>query len=112
MREITDHKWKTAAPLAEWYGVEDVDSGNNVIELDLSGLGLSGAIPAAVGDLRSLEVLDLSDNQLSGPIPPALGNLRSLEVLDLSHNQIERTDSARVEVLGSPRSTCTSTIIN
>ena len=61
-RGITDHKWKTAAPLAEWYGVK-VDSGNNVIELDLSGLGLSGAIPAAVGDLRSLEVLDLSDNQ-------------------------------------------------
>ncbi len=98
-RGITDHKWKTAAPLAEWYGVK-VDSGNTVIELDLSGLGLSGAIPAAVGDLRSLEVLDLSDNQLSGPIPTAVGNLRNLEDLDLSDNQLSGPIPPALRYLG------------
>ena len=40
---------------------------------------LSGAIPAALGDLASLQILYLAQNELSGAIPAALGDLASLQ---------------------------------
>lgn len=54
----------------------------------LSGLGIKGAIPAALTAKTSLGELDLSNNQLTGTIPAALGNLTNLTLLNLSHNQL------------------------
>ena len=51
--------------------------------------GLSGAIPAELGELRDLEVLKLGHSQLSGEIPPELGRLGNLRVLDLSHSNLD-----------------------
>ena len=74
--------WLSGAPLGEWHGVT-TDTGR-VTELDLRQNNLSGAIPAALGDLIRLEWLNLRRNQLSGSIPAALGNLVNLETLLLS----------------------------
>ena len=49
---------------------------------------LTGEIPAALGDLASLEFLQLTRNQLTGPIPPELGNLTGLSLLALGGNQL------------------------
>ena len=90
--------WKTAAPLAEWYGVT-ANSAGRVTELHLPGNGLTGSMAAALGDLAFLRLLDLGprwdstlrqrfDNSLSGTIPEALGNLVHLEHLDLRNNSL------------------------
>ncbi len=79
--------WGTDAPLDQWHGVSVNDRGR-VTRLDLSKNGLSGDIPAEIGDLESLQDLWLFGNQLSGPIPAELGNLTNLEELLLFDNQL------------------------
>ena len=77
--------WRTDAPLGTWRGVT-TDGAGRVTGLDLRFNGLSGVIPAALGDLTNLESLDLSTNDLRGAIPPALGSLTNLRQLDLANN--------------------------
>ena len=77
--------WKTAQPLSTWYGLT-VDSDGRVTEVELQDNGLSGTVPAAVGNLDHLERLDLRDNDLSGGLPTELENLTSLEALLLKAN--------------------------
>ena len=70
--------------LGAWHGVTTNGAGR-VTALDLSGNGLSGAVPAAVGRLTALTSLDLSGNAgLSGSIPSAWTDLTALTALDLS----------------------------
>lgn len=54
--------------------------------LDLSGNGLTGALPAELALLTNLFFLDLFNNGLSGPLPAYLGGLTSLETLELGGN--------------------------
>ena len=83
-----DHTaWLSPAPLATWHGVA-VDDAGRVVELRLTGNGLSGAIPSALGRLIHLQKLTLSNNQLSGSIPAALSRLTHLEELVLANNQL------------------------
>ena len=79
--------WLSNSPIGEWHGVTTNDGGR-VTELRLQQNNLSGQIPAALGDLSSLEVLLLLDNGLTGPIPPALGNLSNARILFLYQNQL------------------------
>ncbi|WP_423925033.1 Ig-like domain-containing protein [Candidatus Palauibacter sp.] len=55
-------------------------------ELNLRLNSLSGAIPAALGNLRDLETLRLGHNRLEGPVPSELGAMRKLEWLELAGN--------------------------
>ncbi len=91
--------WKTSAPLGEWYGVK-TDAAGRVAELALHGNALTGAIPAALGDLAFLQHLDLgyrwdpelrraTTNSLTGPIPARLGELTRLRVLYLGGNALD-----------------------
>ena len=66
----------------ECYSIE------NTTDLSLSDSGLSGEIPAEIGNLTNLTNLDLSNNQLTGFIPSEIGNLTSLTNLNLSNNQL------------------------
>ncbi len=57
-------------------------------ELDLSGIGFTGEIPAAIARMTSLKTLNLSRNSLTGSIPPELALLPNLEVLKLRGNEL------------------------
>ena len=79
--------WKTPAPLREWFGVTTDDAGR-LTALGLNDNGLTGPIPAMLGDLARLEHMDLGRNELVGPIPNELGNLVNLENLTLGSNEL------------------------
>ena len=46
--------WNTSAPTGEWFGVS-TDAAGRVTNLVLPGNGLTGPIPAALGDLALLQ---------------------------------------------------------
>ena len=96
--------WLSDLPMGEWHGVETDDEGR-VTRLNLWENGLSGQIPAELGELSNLDWLSLSENQLSGPVPPELGDLSNLKGLFFSRNQLsgplppELGDLSRLEAL-------------
>ena len=90
--------WNTSAPIGEWFGVSTGAAGR-VTGLELPGNGLTGPIPAALGDLTLLQTLNLGrrwvstsqqsfENALTGPIPSELGRLVNLERLQLWGNAL------------------------
>ena len=83
------NSWLSDAPLGlGWKGVTTNNDGR-VTKLILRYNGLSGEIPAELGNLSNLIELTLSGNDLSGEIPPELGSLSNLSVgLNLSENQL------------------------
>ena len=80
--------WSADLPVAEWEGVATGGSPARVTRLVLGWRGLTGSIPAQLGDLTGLQMLDLHGNRLSGPIPARLGDLTRLELLDLHDNRL------------------------
>ncbi|KAL7616490.1 hypothetical protein Lser_V15G01266 [Lactuca serriola] len=61
----------------------------NIIHLNLSMNGLTGAIPSSISELSKLSMLDLSGNKLSGEVPKGmLTNISGLQVLKLSENNL------------------------
>ncbi|CAN6273308.1 unnamed protein product [Urochloa humidicola] len=69
-----------------WVGITCNDS--VVVEINLSGLNLSGIISPAFANLSMLQRLDLSNNQLNGTVPEALTTLRNLNFLNISKNNL------------------------
>ena len=79
--------WLSDAPVGEWHGVT-VDDDGLVTQLSLLENGLTGQIPASLGELYNLRHLDLGQNQLSDELPSTVGNLSGLVRLDLAQNQL------------------------
>ena len=79
--------WLTYRSPCDWKGVSC--GYGQVVWLDLDNNGLSGTLPAELGNLTALTLLDLKDNHLSGGLPPEIGNLTALEELYLSNNQLD-----------------------
>ena len=79
--------WMTDEPLHSWAGV-GMNLQNRVTALDLRVNGLSGEIPADLGDLSELTRLFLTRNELTGEIPTRLGDLLNLRLLSLSSNRL------------------------
>ncbi len=75
--------WLSDAPIGDWHGVE-ADTAGRVLSLDLSDNGLSGPIPAELGDLALLRELDLSGNALWGPMPSEMSRLIRLRRLSIT----------------------------
>ena len=86
-----DTNWRSEEPLYTWFGVT-TDAEGRVAALSLQDNGLTGSIPAVIGNLTSLRILRLGGNQFSGPIPVELGNLTGLEELLLWHGENDFRD--------------------
>ena len=82
--------WLSDGPIGSWDGVT-TDHDGRVSRLLLGLNGLSGMMPAELGNLTNLEWLSLHGNQLTGEIPVELGNLTNLRDLELANNQLTGT---------------------
>ncbi|KAL3643065.1 hypothetical protein CASFOL_013880 [Castilleja foliolosa] len=83
-----------------WRGLVCDENQEHAVELEVSGLGLSGAIPdSTIGKLLNLEKLDLSNNKITA-LPSDLWSLGSLHTLNLSHNQITESLSSNIVNFG------------
>ncbi|GLU06075.1 hypothetical protein SLE2022_231380 [Rubroshorea leprosula] len=60
-----------------------------LVNLTLVGCNFTGPIPDTIGYLQQLDFLSLNSNNFGGQIPPSIGNLSNLSWLDLTDNQIE-----------------------
>jgi hypothetical protein len=104
-----DH-WCSSHPLEKWNGVIVDKETGRVTELWLRYNGLKGSIPDSLGLLLCLRHVDLEGNELGGILPAALGNLASLESFWITDCGIETPPDAllkcasREQVLGLFRS--------
>lgn len=73
--------------ICQWDNVGCND--NEIQHIDLFGVGLTGTISSAIGELTSLAFIDLSENSLHGTIPESLGGLTNLKRLYLDDNHLE-----------------------
>ena len=67
--------------------------------LDCTYKGLTGPVPATIGEYTKLADLSLYGNALTGTVPAALGDLTLLTRLDLSGNQFTGTVPAALRTL-------------
>ncbi|MCY3764410.1 MAG: M66 family metalloprotease [Gemmatimonadetes bacterium] len=95
--------WLDDESLARWHGVT-TDSNGRVNRLDLSGNGLSGHLPDAMGLLASLKELRIGGNALSGRMPMSLVGL-TLAQFDYAETALCVVDDAgfRQWLNGIPR---------
>ncbi|QOI97356.1 MAG: gliding motility-associated C-terminal domain-containing protein [Flammeovirgaceae bacterium] len=83
----TDNTNWLSADEDTWFGVSV--SGCHVTGIFLNNNGLSGSLPAALGDLTELESLQIINNPaLTGSIPATIGNLTKLQTLLLHSNAL------------------------
>ena len=73
--------WNTNKPLTDWAKI--TTSSGRITRLNLTSCGLTGSIPAEIGDLTALQTLNLAGNNLTGKIPTSIKNLTSLTTLNL-----------------------------
>jgi hypothetical protein len=78
--------WLQTHTPCSWCGVTCANG--RVVDLNLSRNGLTGTLPASLGNLTNLRGLWLQDNQLSGSIPSELSSLANLQGLVLQGNQL------------------------
>lgn len=78
--------WLANNTPCSWFGV--TCAVGQVTELDLPANGLSGGLPAEIGDFGRLQRLNLPGNALTGALPTELGNLGRLQELILHSNQL------------------------
>jgi len=95
--------WLEDDNLGRWRGVR-TDSVGRVAGLDLSGNGLSGHLPDAMGRLANLTELKVGNNALSGRMPLSLADL-PLDEFDYSDTSLCVADDAgfRQWLNGIPR---------
>ena len=85
-------RWLDDENLDRWHGVR-TDSIGRVSGLDLTGNGLTGQVPGALGRLASLTELRIRDNALEGRLPLALASV-ALEEFDYEGTSLCVPDDA------------------
>ena len=103
-----DTSWSSREPLASWHGVT-TDGDGRVTRLELGDNGLSGTLPAALGDLARLEALLLDGNvYLAGPVPAGLRELPALAAVGIAdghrHGRLSTRRPPGTRPAGRPRS--------
>jgi hypothetical protein len=82
---IIKQRWWVNVGPEEWSGVT-IENGR-VVKLELREVGLTGAMPAEIEQLTSLEMLYLGGNLLTS-LPAEIGQIISLDLLFVSGNQL------------------------
>ena len=87
--------WWQGTPVAGWEGITLRGTPSRVAWVDLRAKGLSGTVPAELGQLSMLTYLNLHSNRLTGTIPAELARLSRLETSTAVSPQqpIDRNDS-------------------
>ena len=90
LRGTAPLNWSANLVMSGWDGITitTVEGAQRVTSLLLSERQLDGTVPAALGNLSSLQGLNLRANQLSGSVPKELGNLANLQGLTLGENRL------------------------
>ena len=91
--------WMNATDECAWMGVSCLPSTTRVVELNLEGVGATGAIPETLRMLSSLRSLKFGSNSLSGTFPTSLFQLAELRTLDLAFNSFSGFDLESVPLL-------------
>ena len=86
--------WSVSTDIDSWQGINL--EAMRVSHLQLEQQGLTGSLPAALGDLDGLTQLSLLGNTLTGEIPSELGSLSELNWLALKVQPVKRRDSERI----------------
>lgn len=78
-----------------WRSIEDFqffnggdENGRDFSLKQPAATGLTGVLPASLGNLKNLRVLNLAANSFGGVIPTSLGSLTSLQTIDLAMNRL------------------------
>ncbi len=71
--------------------IPDLSGMTSLIHLKLQSTGLTGSIPASLGDMSNLQGMYLHNNNLSGTIPGELGQIATLTGLYLHDNDLSGT---------------------
>ena len=89
------------------------DAAGNVIEVDLSNLGLHCEQLPDMDGLRHIKSFDVSNNRIAGSIPDVLRQSLDLETVEMSHNHLSGAipcfDSALLEVVALDSNVLTGT---
>ena len=56
----------------------------NLVKIRLQCNGISGPLPADIGNLRFLRVLRLNANDLTGPLPASLADIKDLRLFNVT----------------------------
>ena len=91
-------RWPKDKGPEEWDGVRMVDG--RVEEIQLLARGLTGAVPAEIGQLTSLKQLWLGYDQLTS-VPAEIGQLTALEKLKLNGNRLTSLPAAIRELIAT-----------
>ncbi|KAI3448763.1 hypothetical protein Pfo_005428 [Paulownia fortunei] len=83
---VLAENWSTTTSVCEWIGVTCGSRNHRVTGLNISNMGLTGTIPAHLGNLSFLVYLDMSSNNFHGNLPDELSRLHRLRVINLNSN--------------------------
>lgn len=85
--DVVEH-WPDNESYCSWKGVTCTRAGA-ITELDFSGWGLTGSIPAVIKCFPHLKSLYLMNNALEGHIPHELCELTNLQYMQLGENRLQ-----------------------
>ncbi|XP_027185102.1 probable LRR receptor-like serine/threonine-protein kinase At3g47570 [Coffea eugenioides] len=87
--QILAKNWSIGSSVCDWIGVSCGSRHHRVAALNISNMGLNGAIPPQLGNLSFLVSLDMSMNNFHGELPHEFAGLSRLKLLNLGVNNLE-----------------------
>ena len=78
-------QWDLTEPVCDWYGI-NLNAEGYVVEIHLNNNGLTGTLPADIGNFSQISYLQIDNNSISGNLPEEIGNLTTLTILFMDDN--------------------------